>query len=513
MRLQKNKLILLIIIGVFTALHIPLLKNPYHYDAVAWVSQSKYLLENGMFSIPTQDFGHPYLMFWILAFFYKVLGESVIISHSVILFFSLIAIIMTYLIGKDLFTENIGLLAALFLASQPWFFIVSSWVYFDIPLTAFFLITMYCFIRFSKTENKKYLWLFALFGSLTTLIKAPGILVSIIPVTYLLFKRKLKKEHLIFIIPLLVFASWSIWHLTKVGYIYHPTVESGVLIPSSLENIFAVGKNFTTNIFFNFIQNGNFIAFLVITYLLFWKKHPKFFIGLTILFLLFGDYSFLLTEPDLKFYPFLILMNGLFIFWLSKMFKLQDEYKFLLIWISTIMLHSFYAQISFRYGLPMLPAFAILFSSAIQKIKSRNLILILVFSLLILQTFNYTNYYSSRDKIYQKVFDFFENKTPQSVMASYPLATPDLLAVKHIDSRPWGNIRLYLVPSSRQDFNTINPQYLVIDKRTVDFNRDYIQDIIRTKNPEISISNQIKWYTYFGSKSVFINKLHIYKFH
>ncbi len=508
---RKTHYMLLAVIVTFIILHIPTLANPYHYDAVAWVSQSKYLLENGLFSIPPQDFGHPYFLFWVLALSYKIFGESVIVSHSVILIFSVIALLMTFFIGKELFGEKIGLLATIFLSVQPWFFVVSNWVYFDIPLTALFTTTMYFLIRALKTEDKKYYFLFVLFGSMTALTKAPGILVSVIPLVYVILKRRFKWEFLLFLIPAIALISWTVWHTSVKGYAYDPSVERGILIPTDFKNIFLIGKNYTTNIFFNFIQNGNFIAFLIITYSIFFKKYEKIYLLIALLFLIFGNYLFLLKEPDMKFYPFLFLGDVIFTFWVIQTPKLKDEYKILLIWITAVMLHSFYAQISFRYGLPLLPAFSILFATAIQKISQRKIVLIFLFGLLILQIYNYTNYYINRDTIYLRIFEYFDITKPETVMVAYPLATPDLIAVKEIDSRPWDNITVYLVPNSKEEFLRIAPQYLVVDERAIEFNYTYIQDIVRNRLPEMEYSKEINWYTYLGIRNIFINRLRIYK--
>jgi len=100
--------------------------------------------------------------------------------------FGTLTILLLYLIGKRLFSEKVGLLSAFFLSLTFLHVRDSHYIYFDIPLTFFTLLTILFMFRFMDTKAIRDLILTSIAVGITTAIKYNGVLV-IIPITLAYF--------------------------------------------------------------------------------------------------------------------------------------------------------------------------------------------------------------------------------------------------------------------------------------------------------------------------------------
>ena len=84
------------------------------------------------------------------------------------------SIALTYLIGRQMYNERVGVLAAGFLMISPLHVWISHLVNTDVPLTFFFLCSLYFVCRFSSTGRLSYYALAAALGAVTVNIKLTG---------------------------------------------------------------------------------------------------------------------------------------------------------------------------------------------------------------------------------------------------------------------------------------------------------------------------------------------------
>ncbi|MFQ5863204.1 MAG: ArnT family glycosyltransferase [Candidatus Brocadiales bacterium] len=103
-------------------------------------------------------------------------------------------VLVIYLLGKELFSQRVGLLAALILASSPQFYKSACMVRIDMPLALFATSSLAAFyLGFIRSKNSYY-YLGGFFAALTALIKGPlvPLMLAGIVFLYLYSKKELK---------------------------------------------------------------------------------------------------------------------------------------------------------------------------------------------------------------------------------------------------------------------------------------------------------------------------------
>lgn len=145
--------------------------------------------------------------------------------HVLIILLGSIGVFFTFMIGYDLFNTRTGLIAAFFLAAYPFFFAHSHNNLTDIPLLAFFTITVWCLLRAVNTGKKSYILLFPILFGLAFNSKAQAGLLVLITVIWLavlflvrkrtfikLVNRNIPKLFYWIISPIIFFITVVIFH-------------------------------------------------------------------------------------------------------------------------------------------------------------------------------------------------------------------------------------------------------------------------------------------------------------
>jgi len=142
-------------------------------------------------------------------------------------FFGTLGIIITYLLGKEIFNKRVGFLSAIFLATTITYVKLSRGARVDMTLSFFILLSLLFFLLGYKYEHRRKLFFILYFvsASFATMAKGPVgiVLPSIIVFIFLITKKELKimalrKEVLIgILIFLIISSSWYILALLKGG--------------------------------------------------------------------------------------------------------------------------------------------------------------------------------------------------------------------------------------------------------------------------------------------------------
>lgn len=151
---------------------------------------------------------HPPLGFWLEAVSFKFLGINEFSARFVSALCGFLSLLVTYLLGKELFNRYVGFLTAISLVSSFWFLYRARSGNLDLLLTLLFLLTFYLAVKVIK--NQRYVMLFAISLSLLFLSKTL-IPFTILPVFLILFWRsKLvdKDFKMIFFVWLFLFGGW-----------------------------------------------------------------------------------------------------------------------------------------------------------------------------------------------------------------------------------------------------------------------------------------------------------------
>ena len=117
---------------------------------------------------------HPLLFQFLLSLVYRI-HFSDVLGRILAVAFGLGTILITYKLGKLLYSRLPGALAALFLALMPYHVIVSRQVLLDGPMTFFATLTLYMLARFAKTQRPVWLYAVGVSMGLTVLSKETSI--------------------------------------------------------------------------------------------------------------------------------------------------------------------------------------------------------------------------------------------------------------------------------------------------------------------------------------------------
>lgn len=130
-------------------------------------------------------FDKPPLYFWLSALSMKVLGFSSLAPRIPSAFFGIGTVITTFLIGKMLFNNQIGFMAALILSSTIGFLYYGRLGMVDVTLT-FFLATTVLFLLAGRIYPKAFLWMGVSLG-LAFLTKNLIALLILPPIVFYIF--------------------------------------------------------------------------------------------------------------------------------------------------------------------------------------------------------------------------------------------------------------------------------------------------------------------------------------
>ena len=136
MKFEKIYILLLLILTVL--INIKSLNLPYYWDDFNYVIPAVDYVYNNYPTIFLWEYGlgHPPFFFIFSGLIFKLLGNSQVIGHSIILLFSFLTVVFTYLLGKELFSRKTGIIASLLLLFTPIFVSYSTLFYLEMPLTA-----------------------------------------------------------------------------------------------------------------------------------------------------------------------------------------------------------------------------------------------------------------------------------------------------------------------------------------------------------------------------------------
>lgn len=168
--------------------------DPYY----AWLSNS--ILTNGY---PSLDFGSNYRagLFLPITFFFSLFGVNDVSFVLYPFLISLISIVVIYLICKELFNRNVGIIAAILLAFSPFDAIFSTTMTIDIITSFFTALTFFFFIKATREEGlrqKIYSALASLALFYNYLIKIPTVAIVCCFVILTIIGFKSFKKHAVF---------------------------------------------------------------------------------------------------------------------------------------------------------------------------------------------------------------------------------------------------------------------------------------------------------------------------
>jgi len=172
-------------------------------------------------------FKHPPLYSYLIAANYKIFGSSHLAAVSVSIAFGSLMVLIIFLLGKELYDDRVGLLAAFFLCIDPVHWICSEKIWMETTMSFFMLLAIYLFV--CGRRQKHYLLLSGISIGLAMLTKYPGILPLFIIITHIVTaERRMIKQKDIWLLCLasfIVFLPWVIWNWKVYGNLFDAVIS------------------------------------------------------------------------------------------------------------------------------------------------------------------------------------------------------------------------------------------------------------------------------------------------
>ncbi len=161
---------------------------PVNLDEGNYIYDANLILDG---KVPFRDFmGREPIYFYILAFFISLFGTDLIVSRGITLISSIGLIYLTYKIGKELYSNVIGLVGAFLFAFSP--FIIdnnlignTNVLYLLIVTTSFY----YLILAFKNNNNMYYLFFGLLLGASILTYRLSTIFLLTFPFLFVIVKR------------------------------------------------------------------------------------------------------------------------------------------------------------------------------------------------------------------------------------------------------------------------------------------------------------------------------------
>lgn len=215
------KRFLLIVWLAATAINIT---KPVHIDDSEYLQIAGYIAQNPSHPMTGKivvypgletsiyNSNHPLFVPYIYALTIKIFGESEIVFHLAISFFTLIAVLSSYLIAREIIPKFARLIPILFILSPA--FIPSQNLMADVPLISLWLLFFFLFIK----KLPSYFWAAVVLG-VSLLIKYASLILMPILLVNIILTKKLKYIFVL-LIPILVLIAWSAFNYFDYGGIH-----------------------------------------------------------------------------------------------------------------------------------------------------------------------------------------------------------------------------------------------------------------------------------------------------
>ena len=154
----SNILIILILVFAIVLYTHFMLHNTLSPDEALYAWNAMQLYEEP-FLIFSEQIWQDASLFYVTVGIFDVFLPQEFAARLVPVLFALFGIFMIYLLGNELKNKNMGLLAALFLTLNPWYWMMSNRILLDVPLTAMIILNCYFLVKFCKSYENKFLFL------------------------------------------------------------------------------------------------------------------------------------------------------------------------------------------------------------------------------------------------------------------------------------------------------------------------------------------------------------------
>jgi 4-amino-4-deoxy-L-arabinose transferase-like glycosyltransferase len=199
---EKYTLVFLLLITIVIRLFFFLTTEYYDDDSVIriWISQNVGIATTSGLSRLFPDYDWPPLHFWMISIAHRLLGDILIASRIVSLFFGVLSVFPFYFLVKEFSDTKAAFFSTLFFSLYGLHSLFSTAPYAEVPALFFVLMTLLFFLKYLKSNNTQDIIFAVVFLNLGVMLRVESCLL-IPPLSFIIFsKTKKYKPMLIFCI-------------------------------------------------------------------------------------------------------------------------------------------------------------------------------------------------------------------------------------------------------------------------------------------------------------------------
>jgi hypothetical protein len=187
---DSRKWVLLLFIIAFIVRTLLATRVEFGADEMVHGTHAIGFIESGKLQIMDQDA----VWFWLTDLSLKTIGSTLFGLRFLSILLGSLSVILVYLIGKEMFSKKVGLIAAFVLAVSPFQF-SQTVALMDIPMSFFAFFAVYLLIKSYKTNNSKLFYLAWISLGIAIMIKQIAILfIPALGFFHLYYNKKNKND-------------------------------------------------------------------------------------------------------------------------------------------------------------------------------------------------------------------------------------------------------------------------------------------------------------------------------
>lgn len=182
--------------------------------------------KGGTFTLVTPYLEHPPLFGLVAGGFARIAGErsfgdlDIHTIRLLALALGVFSIYTVYLLAKEIYGKDIGLLSAFLYAIIPSVAVGSRLVQNENFFIPFFLLSLYFLVRYLNTNSRRYFWLSTGIAAALTLAKVPWVAAPITVSLILLFHRRVKDAIVVALSTALCFSVFLVYGFSFDGQLF-----------------------------------------------------------------------------------------------------------------------------------------------------------------------------------------------------------------------------------------------------------------------------------------------------
>ncbi|MDV3104773.1 glycosyltransferase family 39 protein [Thermococcus waiotapuensis] len=126
----------------------------FDYDEGTYLMMARFI-NHGV--LPYRDIYavHPPFYYYLLALWLRIFGDSYVVGRLLSVFLGLLAVLVAYLVGRELRGWKTGVLLSALVAMDPIMVHMNGLVFHETTIELFTLLSLYYFVRYVKQRNRK----------------------------------------------------------------------------------------------------------------------------------------------------------------------------------------------------------------------------------------------------------------------------------------------------------------------------------------------------------------------